>query len=627
MRLTGHKPKTPLHNLSTRAVTRKRRLLTAKIQELRINPLSTMLISDQVEDCLKCFTSLLHVQEDESSQDVASNLDLIETFDRFKIWMNNIGAGRKGPASLDHRLRDASHVQSLASTLLSSITDALKEAISIAKGEAETLDYEDDDSSDESDAGELGITARPSELEQIMAHISNSTKCLMRLSVAIRHPAPHDRFMRSGNIDTSAFEPYDIAHVRHKFPKAENFLIDRLGKAISRRRLYLKYRANHKEKLLRDHKGEDQTVASSLPSKIESLNINDLQEFKDTQSEAGLSMTSYATTKADQNTVLSVPKMPEEGGADDPFECPYCFAMTVASSRPAWKRHVFTDLQPHLCLIEGCVGPDRMYSRRHDWILHHNTHNDSRFASQLTCPLCQQQSPSLDRLFKHVSGHQEQLALFALPMSDDGPHASDEEEDEEEDLEPASLFRDQPYSCRFCGQDYVDAEDFASHLTPGGRCERGVVLGRAEDDQFDIVEEAKKLDGEVKHSSPDDDMLQAPITFKDAVGRKFSFPWHLCKSWKGMEQLVQQAFLQFGPISQHVVDGHFDLISSDGNVILPKVWEIMVKPDMAISMHMWPTAEPLVTQLLDQKPDQDGSSLRLLQFGSRSSFSSRIPRI
>jgi hypothetical protein len=25
---------------------------------------------------------------------------------------------------------------------------------------------------------------------------------------------------------------------------------------------------------------------------------------------------------------------------------------------------------------------------------------------------------------------------------------------------------------------------------------------------------------------------KATIKFKDAVGRKFSYPWHLCKTWK-----------------------------------------------------------------------------------------------
>jgi len=42
----------------------------------------------------------------------------------------------------------------------------------------------------------------------------------------------------------------------------------------------------------------------------------------------------------------------------------------------------------------------------------------------------------------------------------------------------------------------------------------------------------KKAEDEAKSLRPGDDMLKPPIKFKDAVGRKFSFPWHLCKTWK-----------------------------------------------------------------------------------------------
>jgi hypothetical protein len=53
-----------------------------------------------------------------------------------------------------------------------------------------------------------------------------------------------------------------------------------------------------------------------------------------------------------------------------------------------------------------------------------------------------------------------------------------------------------------------------------------------------------------------------PIKFKDAVGRKFSFPWALCKTWKGMEELIKQAFLHVDIIGPHVFEGHYDLVSS-----------------------------------------------------------------
>nr|KMM69756.1 hypothetical protein CPAG_06070 [Coccidioides posadasii RMSCC 3488] len=71
-----------------------------------------------------------------------------------------------------------------------------------------------------------------------------------------------------------------------------------------------------------------------------------------------------------------------------------------------------------------------------------------------------------------------------------------------------------------------------------------------------------------------------PVKFKDAVGRKFSFPFHLCNTWQGMEELIRQAFLHVDVIGQHVAEGHYDL-----------VWETVVEPDWTITMHMWPIPE------------------------------------
>ncbi|KAF2454792.1 hypothetical protein BDY21DRAFT_266957, partial [Lineolata rhizophorae] len=68
------------------------------------------------------------------------------------------------------------------------------------------------------------------------------------------------------------------------------------------------------------------------------------------------------------------------------------------------------------------------------------------------------------------------------------------------------------------------------------------------------------------------------IKFKDAVGRKFSFPWDLCKTWHGMEKLIQQAFAHVDVIGPHVMEGHYDLVGPDNEIILPPVWETMVQP-------------------------------------------------
>ncbi|XDG05960.1 hypothetical protein ABKA04_005575 [Annulohypoxylon sp. FPYF3050] len=60
------------------------------------------------------------------------------------------------------------------------------------------------------------------------------------------------------------------------------------------------------------------------------------------------------------------------------------------------------------------------------------------------------------------------------------------------------------------------------------------------------------------------------VRFKDAVGRKFNFPYNLCRTWEGMEELIKQAFLHVDIIGPHVQAGHYDLIGPNGEIILPQ---------------------------------------------------------
>ncbi|KAL8872854.1 MAG: hypothetical protein Q9174_001585 [Haloplaca sp. 1 TL-2023] len=91
---------------------------------------------------------------------------------------------------------------------------------------------------------------------------------------------------------------------------------------------------------------------------------------------------------------------------------------------------------------------------------------------------------------------------------------------------------------------------------------------------------------------PPPEEKKKPIKFKDAVGRKFSFPFHLCSTWDGMDYLIRQAFLHVEVIGPHVAEGHYDLVGPNGEIILPQVWETVIEPDWTITMHMWPMPEP-----------------------------------
>ncbi|KIN00595.1 hypothetical protein OIDMADRAFT_83282, partial [Oidiodendron maius Zn] len=68
------------------------------------------------------------------------------------------------------------------------------------------------------------------------------------------------------------------------------------------------------------------------------------------------------------------------------------------------------------------------------------------------------------------------------------------------------------------------------------------------------------------------------IRFKDAVGRKFMFPFHLACTWAGVENLINQAFLHVDVIGPIVKEGRYDLIGPSGEVILPQIWETVIEP-------------------------------------------------
>lgn len=59
-----------------------------------------------------------------------------------------------------------------------------------------------------------------------------------------------------------------------------------------------------------------------------------------------------------------------------------------------------------------------------------------------------------------------------------------------------------------------------------------------------------------------------------------------------MEDLIFQAFQHIDHLGPLVREGKYDLIGPDGGIILPQVWETYIKPDMSITMHMWPILEP-----------------------------------
>ncbi|KAG5796277.1 hypothetical protein H9Q69_004703 [Fusarium xylarioides] len=477
-----------------------------------------MPIAHNVRNVLKLFrtvaTTFNHEVDSLDDQVESDSLrELLPTLEneniRFKMWAGNLGAHQSGPASLDHRLREAPHIQEQVIYLLRDISESLEDTIVIipqkepqkvnadiwVKLESLPEGSDSEDSFTDSDLDDDGNISPQTRFSTLCTDITEAIDCLLRLSLAIANPAPHERFRKLGagpDEDISFYEAHDVRYVQDKFPKISQDLPNVLGKFITRRRQFFKYRESHHAKLAAGLNQETQkdtsrtevvpnTVASSLPEHFKGSGVID----EDSRSDMTMSETSYATSagylmledgEMKPAPPLKVPPRPPEADKGV-FECPFCYRMISASTRGAWKRHVFGDLRPYTCLFSRCVELNTDFDRRHRWQLHvsqyhwrtwscpfkcgsmipsavelgdHIRHNhipnasDEHLATVVArgevsvsndvaqeCPLCKRDISGLKSYIKHIGRHLEQLALHALPNIEDEERKDDVESGEQ----------------------------------------------------------------------------------------------------------------------------------------------------------------------------------------------------
>lgn len=187
--------------------------------------------------------------------------------------------------------------------------------------------------------------------------------------MTIRNPTPRDRYAKA-----ASFNPfdasYDVGHVYEKFPhlRSKLWLMEKLGRAITRRREFLRYRETHREKL------GDYNMSPTEPNDVRrKITYNEVQipirgpksglgahsvgnsqlastkattyvayldgENMDTRSTAGCSDASYVTSIAedDSDIMRQIPDLPKESANGKPFECQYCFMILAIKSTKQWK--------------------------------------------------------------------------------------------------------------------------------------------------------------------------------------------------------------------------------------------------------------------------------------------------
>ncbi|KAK5708837.1 hypothetical protein LTR17_020324 [Elasticomyces elasticus] len=614
--------------------------------------MSSTAIPSTVNQCFDAFDSLWQAAESPSELSLA----LQEERGRFKVWTANISAHRAVTSrrSLEYRLRDSSNLRDTVRFLLQDLLQALQAQADVASSSHDldsAVEAKGDAFVDEDDDFDFGTGAFTSEDEEqrLLEDIHDVVNCLMRFSMTLRNPARHDHMRYSATSNAHHYEPFDREHVRSKYPEAPDYLVDRLGKSISRHRLYFDYREQHHAKLAeglehRVDQGEGtvheqaSTIATSVHKDIERA-----PRVHDSDDDSVYTATSFASSASGQRT-LRPPPLPAEGENGDPFECKICFTMVIADNERAWRQHVYEDLPPYVCMQESCATAHQPYARRREWQqherdMHHrawacpfckdvlatlelfqahvvDSHNQERddsnmqrvidacaqpLENELTtsqCPLCQKKIVSQKRFFEHLGHHLEELALFSLPS-----HLHGDESDAGFDGSDAS---DIP-------QAVIDVQreiDRVEKQIDSGTmvwADRNLALNelselkRLQEANNDLIAAATLRDhgGESGEEKSDDDSMEEAlktILFIDAAGRKFRFAWRKCKTWEGMELLIKQAFMPVPRdfLSEHVHKGHYDLIGSDGQIMLPQLWDTIIRPGEEVKMHMWSFSEDVV---------------------------------
>ncbi|MCJ1442626.1 MAG: hypothetical protein MMC23_003123 [Stictis urceolatum] len=192
--------------------------------------------------------------------------DLIDCYGRFKTWSENLGALRRGKASLDQRL-GPSEIKHEILRLLQQLMRGLNELWTIVSGAREE-------------------------------------QTLLRAASPALSDITEDEISDLSDTGTAKYDTlFDVMYVRDKFPwAAENQpLVQRLGKANAQRRQWLSYRRRHREKLGMDEStptGQERNTGSEQKTWPKDRSLNDDSKSLAEQSQSDVQESALSSTVA-----------------------------------------------------------------------------------------------------------------------------------------------------------------------------------------------------------------------------------------------------------------------------------------------------------------------------------------
>jgi hypothetical protein len=186
-------------------------------------------------------------------------------------------------------------------------------ALGLLTGELKVPQNDDDLESSEAAATKTDLDLSEDEPDEDVItasadEIGHSISSLFRLTVGIQNLSSRDRMERIEKIDVSAYEPSDINHVKekHRLGEDDNYLLERLGKANTKRRQLLKYNEKHHEKLVgrrredtrnrNDGDSNDGDEVGNQGAERKNVEVQDMIGFDEDDYTSGEASTTMQTT-------------------------------------------------------------------------------------------------------------------------------------------------------------------------------------------------------------------------------------------------------------------------------------------------------------------------------------------
>ncbi|PTB64677.1 hypothetical protein BBK36DRAFT_21428 [Trichoderma citrinoviride] len=315
---------------------------------------------------------------------------------------------------LVERLVPLIHVSEKPQELCSSVESNIEEAASII---IEASSRRSDDSS--SDAAS---DFSNDDIHEIAEDLKTDTLVLSSLDPLLKCPIFDTQYnVAADGLASSTWSPEQLFsnRIEHRFPSAGTPLASRLGRINYDR--YLRCQAmrdaQQREEPLSMMIQEGQSHAGTM---VADSKLRDSGVGKSLGMSAAPKI-SYAETTMSYNhegQSVRIPPLSEEAKSGLLFSCVACGRTILIANNSGWKRHIYLDLQPYMCLDMSCPHSSNTFESREKWIAHLALdHEMAPHWESIHCALCKEQTGrGKMAVTMHFAKHLEEISLSALPI-------------------------------------------------------------------------------------------------------------------------------------------------------------------------------------------------------------------